>query len=136
MPSPYPGMDPDLDARWRDVHSRVVMSASDALRKNLPPDLYARVEERVFVQTGEELASVRYPDVRVVERCRPFDLGSPTAAPPVRIRLRPADQDIRLSLQELITQTYENGNYALTTDNSNPPDPRLSEEDAAEPEGY
>src|SRR5256885_6518067 len=49
--SPFPGMDPYLEARWGDVHQSLITYARDALQPNLPPDLRARVEERVFVQT-------------------------------------------------------------------------------------
>src|SRR5262249_43029515 len=44
-------MDPYLEARWGDVHQRLITYAADQLRLLLPPDLRARVEERVFVET-------------------------------------------------------------------------------------
>src|SRR5688572_27724957 len=55
MPSPFPGMDPYLEANWRDVHSSLVIGARDALNTTLPDDLIARVEERVAIETDEEL---------------------------------------------------------------------------------
>jgi hypothetical protein len=51
MPSPFPGMDPYLEAHWRDVHARLIIYASDALQGVLPPALRARVEERVLMGT-------------------------------------------------------------------------------------
>lgn len=48
MKSPFPGMDPYLEAYWGDVHQRLVMYLSDAIQVNLPVDLRSRVEERVF----------------------------------------------------------------------------------------
>src|SRR5437879_4179383 len=51
MPSPFPGMDPYLDAHWRDVHARLIIYASDALQRVLPGSLRARVEESVFLET-------------------------------------------------------------------------------------
>ena len=78
MPSPFPGMDPYLEAHWGDVHARLVIYMSEALQRDLPSDLRARVEERVFVESDDrELRSV-YPDVRVYER------------PHARPRLEPA----------------------------------------------
>lgn len=51
MKSPFPGMDPYLEAHWRDVHARLILYASDQLEPQLPRDLIARVEERVVAVT-------------------------------------------------------------------------------------
>lgn len=59
-------MDPYLEQHWRDVHQSLVIYARDAIQGQLPGDLIARVEERVFVDAPESSRSV-YPDVRVVE---------------------------------------------------------------------
>ncbi len=68
MPSPFPGMDPYLEAHWGDVHTRLIVYACDQLREHLPGDLLARVEERVFVEPSEGQERLLVPDVRVVER--------------------------------------------------------------------
>ena|SRR5947209_5900130 len=49
MASPFSGMDPYLEQFWRDVHASLVIYLRDQLQGRLPPDLRARVEERVFV---------------------------------------------------------------------------------------
>lgn len=49
--SPFPGMDPYLEAHWRDVHASLVIYLRDRLQPGLPRDLRARVEERVFIET-------------------------------------------------------------------------------------
>lgn len=68
MPSPFPGMDPYLEAHWRDVHARLIIYASDALQGVLPRGLRARVEESVLLETPKGLGDhPLYPDVRVVE---------------------------------------------------------------------
>lgn len=68
MPSPFPGMDPYLEAHWRDIHARLVIYASDALQGVLPRPLRARVEENVLLETPIGFADhPRIPDVRVVE---------------------------------------------------------------------
>jgi hypothetical protein len=68
MASPFPGMDPYLEAHWGDVHHRLITYACDQLHGRLPGGLLARIEERVFVESpsGEERHLV--PDLRVVER--------------------------------------------------------------------
>ncbi|MBV9122526.1 MAG: DUF4058 family protein [Planctomycetes bacterium] len=68
MPSPFPGMDPYLEAHWRDVHASLIIYARDALQGVLPGSLRARVEERVLLETPQGLGDhPLYPDVRVVE---------------------------------------------------------------------
>ena len=68
MPSPFPGMDPYLEAHWRDVHASLIIYASDALQGVLPGSLRARVEERVLLETPQGIGDhPLFPDVRVVE---------------------------------------------------------------------
>jgi hypothetical protein len=68
MPSPFPGMDPYLEAHWRDVHARLIIYASDALQGVLPTGLRARVEESVLLETPKGIGDhPLFPDVRVVE---------------------------------------------------------------------
>jgi Protein of unknown function (DUF4058) len=78
MPSPFPGMDPYLEAHWRDIDAGLIIYARDALQRVLPGDLRARVEERVLLETPEGFADhPLYPDVRVVE----YPQRRATAAP-------------------------------------------------------
>jgi hypothetical protein len=78
MPSPFPGMDPYLEAHWRDIHAGLVIYARDALQGELPSGLRARVEESVLLETPLGIGDhPLYPDVRVVEYTakRSLDLG-------------------------------------------------------------
>jgi hypothetical protein len=70
MTSPFPGMDPYLESHWGDIHSRLVIYASDQLQRRLPRDLRARVEERVFLEAPEVENQSFYPDMRVIEEGR------------------------------------------------------------------
>lgn len=68
MPSPFPGMDPYLEAHWRDIHAGLVIYSRDALQAVLPPALRARVEERVLLELPTGTGShPLFPDVRIVE---------------------------------------------------------------------
>lgn len=67
MRSPFPGMDPYLEAHWGDVHARLIVYASNQLNAQLPDDLQARVEESLAVLQADEPARTLYPDVSVVE---------------------------------------------------------------------
>ena len=79
MKSPFPGMDPYLEAHWRDVHARLILYACDQIELQLPPNLIARVEERVVVEPEEGDVRAIYPDVRVVEQAGDFDEAAAAA---------------------------------------------------------
>lgn len=66
MTSPFPGMDPYLEAHWGDVHARLMVYAADTLAPQLPPNLVAHVEEYMSVQ-GDDEARRFASDVRVEE---------------------------------------------------------------------
>lgn len=68
--SPFPGMDPWLEPHWGDVHTRMVTYAADQIQTRLPPDLRARVEERVFLEAPEYRRWI-VPDARIEERTSP-----------------------------------------------------------------
>jgi hypothetical protein len=61
-------MDPYLEQHWRDVHHNLITFVQGMINRELPPDLRARVEERVFVESLEGSGRSIYPDVRVVEK--------------------------------------------------------------------
>src|SRR5437016_2608855 len=67
MKSPFPGLDPYLEMHWGDVHAGLIIYTRDALLPGLPPDLVARVEERVFVEIEAGGRRRMLPDVRVVQ---------------------------------------------------------------------
>src|SRR5688572_24915406 len=69
-------MDPYLEVHWRDVHASLIIYARDQVQRHLPGEPFARVEERVFVESDEGFIRSVYPDVRVVEHGRS---GGPTA---------------------------------------------------------
>lgn len=80
MKSPFPGMNPYLEKYWREVHQRLVIYAGDQLQSKLPPELRARIEERVFVETESGFVRTIYPDVHIVEHPQPSaDMVAPAA---------------------------------------------------------
>src|SRR5215469_8595841 len=81
MPSPFPGMDPYLERHWRDVHGDLVGLSRSALNSVLPPDLVARMEERIVVDSVQyDKPRAIYPDVRVYEDFRHGSPAGSTAA--------------------------------------------------------
>ncbi len=65
--SPFPGMDPYLEAHWLDVHGSLIHLAKAALQPQLGEDLVARSEERIVVEDPIGLSRAIGPDVRIVE---------------------------------------------------------------------
>ena len=60
-------MDPYLERRWMDIHTRLVAYASDQLNERLPPDLAATTEERIAIESSSDASARLAPDVSVVE---------------------------------------------------------------------
>jgi uncharacterized protein DUF4058 len=78
MNSPFPGMDPYLEAHWLDVHPRLIVAASDQLHGQLGESLIARIEQRLIVEDPASDGSRRIgPDVRIVE----YEASASTAQP-------------------------------------------------------
>jgi hypothetical protein len=91
MPSPFPGMDPWLEAPslWPGLHNRLINESATFLQSQLTPrGYYCDIGERVWLTTSERAI---YPDnvVFVRSRAQP-GAGSPSgtliADPPVRVR--------------------------------------------------
>ena len=92
MQNPFPGMNPYLEPHWGDIHHRLITYASDQLQPELPGDLRARVEERVLVESSDDVLRRVIPDVRIVERPgqpRPSDVATVelTVAEPLLLRV-------------------------------------------------
>jgi hypothetical protein len=106
MLSPFPGMDPYLEQYWGDIHHTLITYSRAAIQKQLPGDLVARVDERVFVEPAEGLGRNIIPDVRVVERVRPQEGIVETSngiavAEPLVVHLE-QDEPIRQGFIEII----------------------------------
>ena len=105
MPSPFPGMDPFLEAHWGDVHTRLAASISTELRRQLPAGLVARIEERVVLEIAyeDEYDAERkhfYPDVGAFDSQNPHsDSGSSGASVIAAIPLRMKSKYVRRTLR-------------------------------------
>lgn len=68
-------MDPYVERNWRDFHTTLIVGAREVLNRVLPPDLVARTEERVYVESESEPIRRVNPDVRVSSQ-RPLPQGA------------------------------------------------------------
>lgn len=72
MPSPFPGMDPFIEAQvWEDFHLGLIAGIKEALVPQVRPRYVVRVERRVYLEHApEERADFISPDVMVLEWSR------------------------------------------------------------------
>lgn len=71
MPSPFPGMNPFLEAPalWPGVHSALSGEIRNTLNRQLPGRYFADVEERVYLCEADDPAwSLIIPDVSIDEQ--------------------------------------------------------------------
>lgn len=85
MPSPFPGMDPYLEAatEWSSFHSALIAEIARQLNAGLPPNYAARIEAQIYVIPTNERYS---PDVTVYERPRPQLKGGTAVAEKPQVR--------------------------------------------------
>jgi hypothetical protein len=93
MKSPFPGMDPFIEARklWGDFHHALIQDIKKALNQQLPDRYLARTGERSFVvlakDEGGEKRHAFWPDVNVTSTriesatVTSFAIAEPTAEP-------------------------------------------------------
>ena len=103
MPSPFPGMDPYLEAHWSDVHATLIVYLREQIHDQLKPPLRARVDERLVVQSEEAPDRNIYPDLRVSESTSPDFGGGGTAVLPDVV---PAEPIVIVLPDENVTETY------------------------------
>ena len=93
--SPFPGMDPWLERTWGDVHHELISKLADQISPLLPPDLFVRVQERVYAlddPAADERRSAQQwvPDAGLFRLNRPSPSGSTApgglaVAEPIRV---------------------------------------------------
>lgn len=79
MPSPFPGMDPYLEAPglWPGLHGALALEIRAELNRILPPQLYAEIDERAelgVVEEGERGRRI-IPDIDVLKHPAQFPRG-------------------------------------------------------------
>ena len=113
MPSPFPGMDPYLEAPgvWPGFHQRFITYLGEAIQRDLPPPFYAEIGERVFVEvSGRDV----FPDVAVKQQPFAGELREAATAlldTPVVVEVEPDEQrEVFLEIRD-----PENGDRVVTT---------------------
>lgn len=96
-----PGMNPFLQARWPDAHTRLIAYIGDALNERLPSDLAVIAEESISidceadsdVRMRADVAVVEQPSIRFPDSVASLDDTSTIAlAQPETIRISPTQR--------------------------------------------
>src|SRR5438128_1219366 len=144
MPSPFPGMDPDLEdpAFWLDFHSRFVNCWCESLADVLPDVYEARIGERVYLV---EQPLPAWDCYYLISRWEPWpdsqvycwSIRQPFPCLPVP--LRAPDQDVVINYASIFTTAYDRGRFRRSISYQHPcpaplnaPDQRWAETVVAE----
>jgi hypothetical protein len=69
--NPFPGMNPWLESYWGDIHTSLTTYARDAIQRQLPLGLHARVEEYLSVDEPDSDPKYRHrrisPDIHIAQ---------------------------------------------------------------------
>ena len=102
MPSPFPGMDPYLEAPelWAELHNRLIVAIADDLSPKLRPKYRVAIEQRIYLSTDDRQL-VGIPDVTITGRSESLGnnvsvLEAPSTSP----------VSISLTLPEEVRETY------------------------------
>lgn len=101
MPSPFPGMDPYLEARsiWPDVHASMITYIRESLQPDLRPKYIARIEERIQLA---QISQSYVPDVLLLRR----NLREPTASYTASETVIADEPQIVTALDEAYRESY------------------------------
>ena len=113
-PNPFPGMDPYMERSWEDTHPTLIGYVKDVLAPQLPDDLTARIEERVYIDLGGSYVPFRKPDVRVVEQPTWGEPGGGTATAGVATRPVLIDWDAEPATEGYVQIMDANGDRIVT----------------------
>ncbi|MFO0970243.1 MAG: DUF4058 family protein [Gemmataceae bacterium] len=107
MPSPFPGMDPFIEAYglWEDFHSHLIEGVYDALAAQAPERYVVRTGERTYVVLSEGLEEPRLfkPDIAVTDLGGP---GTATATSVAEVTTAMAPVVMHAFLKEEIRETF------------------------------
>ena len=111
MPSPFPGMNPFLEAPalWPGVHGRLIIETGKRINQSVPSRYFAEIEERIYLCEADDPASqCVIPDVLVRESLSlPVEYDRPTGpltmTPPVRVRV----SDMEITERQVVIRTID-----------------------------
>jgi hypothetical protein len=100
VPSPFPGMDPFLEATvsWPHVHVFLITKLAEAINRNLPRPYWVSVERHSYLVDEIEIDAVTRPDAAII--------GVAEAAAVYRASTSVSPIDVRLPLIRRVSPAY------------------------------
>jgi hypothetical protein len=99
-------MDPYLEKHWGDVHTRLITYSADQLQNQLPKELRARAQERVYVEAPAGDDRVISPDIAIIQHGRrPASLPSSGGSATALAELIEEEEVLRIP-DEPVTETF------------------------------
>jgi hypothetical protein len=111
MPAPFPGMDPFVEGPdWGDFHTRFITIICDLLVPQIEPRYMARIERRIYVQSGgyvrpikADIALLEHPDEPRSDA--PYATSSVVAEPLLLTLEMPEEiEEVFLTIRERVTR--------------------------------
>lgn len=111
MPSPFPGMNPWMEAPelWPGVHAALISEIRSRLNATMPPKYFADVEERVFLcDTDDPMIRLIVPDVTVRELTPPnFLENNSTATATITPALHARVADLQITERRIVIRSSD-----------------------------
>jgi hypothetical protein len=111
MPSPFPGMDPFIEAqKWTDFHTEFISDLRASLVPLVAPAYSTHLEERVYIENHpDELPPWIRPDVALSETgaAPPSRAGAATLEPPATARIPLPERRREMSLELRLRESGE-----------------------------
>ena len=107
MPSPFPGMNPDLEhpKGWAGFHNRLIAAAADSLVPQVVPRYYVDLQRDVYLSDatdpGDSGRLLGYPDIGLDRGGRAATSGTLTVTAPARVTIPPPVELLRMSYMEI-----------------------------------
>lgn len=114
MRSPFPGMDPYIEATgvWEDFHHDLITEIKGAISACLPDRYVVRAGERSYVvlsaRNGED-AFLTQPDVGVARVARAGEGGASTESAVTGVALAPESEPAPIRMRALVETEYREG---------------------------
>lgn len=112
MPSPFPGMDPYIEAcgLWADFHRHLIEGIAAALADAVPERYLVRTEERNYLLLAEAEGKEKRPFIPDVSVEAPA--SAPTPGPQAAVAVREAamaSEPIPMSLEAVVEEEFREG---------------------------
>ncbi|MGK7872025.1 MAG: DUF4058 family protein [Xenococcaceae cyanobacterium] len=108
MPSPFPGMDPYLEAPpfWSAFHNRLIVTIADDIAPSLRPQYYVEIETRIYRSVADEGLLVGIPDAVVFSSQATTQRNNQSSQSAATLVTSPSPKRVVLPIPEEVKERY------------------------------